>query len=470
MNKFTITALAFIVGISAASADTFEVQPGTLQDNIDALKGVSEIRLTGSVDARDLLLLRDIEPAEGATLDMSALTVAELNSDNPEYLGKSYFKKNLFPSYILFKSRFAKVLLPSGIRIIEAGALAASEIKEITVPEGVTSIGEYTFYGCSALESVNLPASLVTIGKGAFANCPNLKNINIEASGVTAIPDACFSGSSSLASINLDEIHSVGSEAFSGTAISSIVMPQASYLAPFALAGMDNLREVVLNSDASFNKGTLMNNRNLISLSGVPADIPDLFAANCTAYMPEADIARASSIGQYAFANSQISDIVLGSGLTSIDLGAFKNSAFLIHIDATSLGDNLPSVDENAFEGIDPASVRLKVTDHTEDQWRQHPVWGLFNIYSDYTSGIDNIANDPEDASGISVRIIGNILYIHASQAIDAADIYDLAGNHLLSLPTGVPTTKAEISTLPKGILIVNTKAGNASKGVKIIL
>ena len=44
-------------------------------------------------------------------------------------------------------------------------------LKSITIPEGVTSIGESAFYDCSLLESVVLPSTLVTINESAFNNC-----------------------------------------------------------------------------------------------------------------------------------------------------------------------------------------------------------------------------------------------------------------------------------------------------------
>ena len=42
------------------------------------------------------------------------------------------------------------------------------QISTITIPEGVTSIGNNCFGGCSSLTSVQLPSSLLSIGDGAF--------------------------------------------------------------------------------------------------------------------------------------------------------------------------------------------------------------------------------------------------------------------------------------------------------------
>lgn len=56
---------------------------------------------------------------------------------------------------------------------------------DITIPEGVTSIGDYAFYNCENLSGVLIHKSLINIGSGAFSNCKNLIKINIPNSVVS---------------------------------------------------------------------------------------------------------------------------------------------------------------------------------------------------------------------------------------------------------------------------------------------
>ena len=70
----------------------------------------------------------------------------------------------------------------------------------MTIPNSATSIGDYTFSGCSNLTSVTIPNSVASIGEGAFYGCTNLTSVALPNS-VTTIEDGAFGGCSSLTSV-----------------------------------------------------------------------------------------------------------------------------------------------------------------------------------------------------------------------------------------------------------------------------
>ena len=72
--------------------------------------------------------------------------------------------------------------------------------KNTKIPDGVTSIGDYSFSGCESLTSVVIPACVASIGKYAFSNCTSLTSIVIPDS-VTSIGEYAFLGCKSLADI-----------------------------------------------------------------------------------------------------------------------------------------------------------------------------------------------------------------------------------------------------------------------------
>ena len=68
------------------------------------------------------------------------------------------------------------------------------QIKKVIIAQGVSSIGDCAFYGCTSLTSVTIPNSVTSIGSHAFFFCHNLTSITIPNS-VTSIEMKAFSNS-----------------------------------------------------------------------------------------------------------------------------------------------------------------------------------------------------------------------------------------------------------------------------------
>ena len=65
------------------------------------------------------------------------------------------------------------------------------EVTDLVIPNGVTSIGNYTFSGCSGLTSVTIPNNVTSIGSSAFQGCSGLTSVTIPNS-VTSIGQNAF--------------------------------------------------------------------------------------------------------------------------------------------------------------------------------------------------------------------------------------------------------------------------------------
>ena len=66
-----------------------------------------------------------------------------------------------------------------------------AEIRKIVVQQGVTTIGDYAFYGCENVTSVTLPDTVTQIGKLAFYGCKNLRTLTVPDS-VLVVEDYAF--------------------------------------------------------------------------------------------------------------------------------------------------------------------------------------------------------------------------------------------------------------------------------------
>jgi len=86
---------------------------------------------------------------------------------------------------ILAPGASGSVTVPTGITVIGDYAFYSNSLTSISLPASVTTIGERAFSDCHALTSISLPASLTTIGRSAFMYCYNLTSISLPASVTT---------------------------------------------------------------------------------------------------------------------------------------------------------------------------------------------------------------------------------------------------------------------------------------------
>ena len=79
------------------------------------------------------------------------------------------------------------------------------ELKSVTIPNSVTTIGDEAFMNSWFLTSVNIPDNVTSIGMNAFAYCKELPMITIPNS-VKSIGDGAFSGCDKLSSVNITDL------------------------------------------------------------------------------------------------------------------------------------------------------------------------------------------------------------------------------------------------------------------------
>ncbi len=119
-------------------------------------------------------------------------------------------------------------------------------ITKVTVPEGVTVIGDSAFYGCWKLTEVDLPSTLRTIDNDSFALCDKLQSITLP-EGITYIGESAFEFSEILEGIELPEsLEYIGEAAFYYCPIKdSVFIPKnVAYLGREVFGGNVLLKEI----------------------------------------------------------------------------------------------------------------------------------------------------------------------------------------------------------------------------------
>jgi hypothetical protein len=107
------------------------------------------------------------------------------------------------------------VTIGSGVTSIRQEAFTyCTSLASVTIPDSVTSIGEGAFGSCTSLTSVTIPDSVTSIGNNVFHNCTGLTSLKI-GSGVISIPDWAFAGCANLASVTIPaSVTQIGHYAF----------------------------------------------------------------------------------------------------------------------------------------------------------------------------------------------------------------------------------------------------------------
>ena len=103
-------------------------------------------------------------------------------------------------------SGLTSVTIPNSVTSIgEAAFDGCSGLTSVTIPNSVTSIGFCAFEGCSGLTSITIPNSVTSIGEAAFFNCSGLTTVTIPNS-VTSIGYSAFEGCSGLTSVHISDL------------------------------------------------------------------------------------------------------------------------------------------------------------------------------------------------------------------------------------------------------------------------
>ena len=142
-----------------------------------------------------------------------------------------------------------------GLPVTKIGFLAFSnasaQLRSVTLPNSITTIGEAAFSNCTSLVKINIPANVTCINTNVFANCSSLASIDIPNS-VTSIGYSAFGSCSSLTNINIpDSVTSIDTEAFSGcSSLTSIVLPDSvTTVGEDVFRACTNLESMVLSKN-----------------------------------------------------------------------------------------------------------------------------------------------------------------------------------------------------------------------------
>ena len=119
-------------------------------------------------------------------------------------------------------------------------------VTDVTIPDGVKSIGKYAFYEYSSLKSISFPSSIRSIGESAFYFCNNLEKVEF-GHELKSIGNYAFAYTS-LTNITIpDSVTYIGDYAFSCCSFESIVIPDSlTSVNDYAFSYCNKLKTVII--------------------------------------------------------------------------------------------------------------------------------------------------------------------------------------------------------------------------------
>ena len=250
-------------------------------------------------------------------------------------------------------SNLEKVEFEEGITQIPTGIFGDTGLKEVEIPDTVTSIGERSFADCTKLEKIIFSEKIETINGRAFLGCSSLKSVSLPDS-ITSMDTEIFSGCTSLSSVKLpNKCVNITSSTFEGcTSLTEITLPDTvTTIQDHAFKNCTALKTINWSKSITDIQSYAFENCDALTKLDIPNTVTNIGTGafyECGGFTDIAVPNSVKSLGSKVFENCDaLTDVKLGTGITQIPTSCFEHCDVLPSV---VLPYRISKVGDNAFK------------------------------------------------------------------------------------------------------------------------
>lgn len=300
-----------------------------------------------------------------------------MNSVSPNIManGNSIFRYDLYVDGGLVEN----LVIPDGVTTVQERAFSGcTSLKTLSFSYTTTSIGYLAFGYCSGLESVTIRNGIASLGESAFSSCENLKTIVLPSS-IAEISPFCFSGCTSLKTIDIPNgVTRICGSAFSGcTSLEEVNIPNSVTEIGGDYNSYDNWKE----NRVFFGCTSLQS----IEIPNSVEYIGSFSFYQCSNLTTVKLSDNLKYISRQCFQDCEkLKYVTIGSNTESISYGAFWGCNSLQEVFCYALNPPTAittdySTYQSSFKGVNLSNVKLYVPSSSIETYQATSPWAAFN-------------------------------------------------------------------------------------------